>query len=196
MAKFIVTLLFVLCSQASFGCICWFEGFPAGYLDQNKLGEIPEYYILHAKIIDINIGDNVCQKDPGRHGNLVNVLVYKSWPPTRNVSDTLTLFNDDYCAYPFVTDSTYLIGARTFDRYLYTSQCEGTQLYSKLEDSLNILGPGKPPVSDNSYWTDIRQHSPPPKSYSDGSSIILILSVLVNVVLILGFLIKKESCEM
>ncbi len=62
------------------------------------------------------------------------------------MNDTVTIMNDESdCQSGFLKDSTYLIGAWNSNRYLGTSQCEGTGLLSQFMNQLDSLGEGGTP---------------------------------------------------
>ena len=146
MRQFSIILLSIL-TTPSFSCTCWNDSFPLTYLDQNDtLPSSQQHYIIKGIVIDNQIGSNVYNR--WGHGNLVNVKVLEYWPKEAIMNDTVTIINDEMtCASGFKLDSIYLIGAYNTHRYLATSSCEGTGLFSKFENLIDSLGTGGIPQS-------------------------------------------------
>ncbi len=146
MRTLIIIALFIF-STPSYGCICWNDSFPLTYLNRNDtLPTNQQHYIIKGIVIDNQIGSKVYNRFG--HGNLVNIKVLEYWPKDAIMNDTITIMNDESdCASGFIQDSTYLIGAWNSNRYLATSECEGTGLFSEFENVIDSLGEGGIPKS-------------------------------------------------
>lgn len=101
------------------------------------------------------------------------------------MNDTLTIVNDELdCASGFLKDSTYLIGAWNTNRYLGTSQCEGTGLFSEYAHLIGQLGEPGIPRTDQHYIPEAGQ---PSKWTWDINTFLMVTfgcSLLLNIVLL------------
>jgi hypothetical protein len=148
--KQFVLLFFLFSWIPSFSCICWNEDFPLKYLNPSEIyPDNLKRFIIKGRVIDNQVGANVYNR--WGPGNLANIKVLEYWPKDGGMNDTITLFDDEgTCGVFFMQDSIYLIGAWNAHRYLATSRCEGTGLFSEYAHLVESLGePGLPKTRDS-----------------------------------------------
>lgn len=153
----------------------------------------PTRFIIKGIVIDTNIGQNVYNR--WGHGQLINIKVSEFWPKDAIINDTLTIIDDELsCAVHFVKDSTYLIGAYDAHRYLATSSCEGTILFSEWADQITKLGQSGTPKTDKQFRFNSESplESEPNLSLPKWIVITLVISIILNIALIV-WRIKKAS---
>jgi len=162
-------------------------------MQNDTLPENKKVLVFKGKVVDLEVCDSVFNKFG--YSNLINIEVEEYWPEDALKflgGNVVTVFNDEGdCQVHFEKDSSYLVRAYSFNRYLATSICEGTKLLSKSTNDLELLGEGGKPDFD----IPIKQQE---NEINDefGSeelkSVLLFLSALINLILIVYFF-KKNS---
>ena len=189
---FLVLFFGVFLYNAAIGCTCTNQPI-MDYLQQNDSLSLNEkVLVIRGRVLDVGVGDSVFNKFG--QGNLINVKVLEYWPKDALKflnGDIVTVFNDESdCAINFKKDSSYLIRAYSFNRYLATSICEGTKLLSKSLDDIELLGAGSEPNSLNMPDQKLNQEN---KISASLLILLLALSGLVNLVLIILFIRTRSK---
>lgn len=142
-----------------------------------------QHYIIKGIVINTEVGLNVYNR--WGHGNLVNVKVLEYWPNDAIMNDTVTIMNDESsCASWLAQDSTYLIGAWNTNRYLATSLCEGTDLFSKYENLIERLGESGTPRTGKISVPKLIEEEPESEVQNHWWVVAFAVSLLINLVLI------------
>lgn len=192
---FFLVLLVVLIQRVT-ACICYPPSVTE-YLAQNDT--LPQnQQVLILKGVVHSVEDSLIINKFG-YGKVVQVEVLEYWPQNSlkfMSTPYLTIFNDELdCGVSFKKDSTYLIRAYSFNRYLATSECEGTKLLSQSSEDVKELGSGSvlkldqvnhASVSENEFT----ENEIPRKD--NAVMILLIISVLINVFLAVIVVFKNR----
>ena len=178
---------FLIAANSAYSCSCYPISIDE-YLHQNDSLKFPDFYVIKGIVVE--------NKSSLYHkfgaGSAVDIKILEVWPKVKNhyfVKGTITIFNDENdCKVDFIKDSTYLVMARTFGRYLQTSECEGTVLLKDNTEDLSGIGESKKFVVDDAD-TDQPQNE---NALHDHYDVQFIVSIIVNVIL-LFLLLKKSS---
>jgi hypothetical protein len=186
--KILYSILFVLIPSVSFGCTCFYR--PLGEIIESdkKRPENSRNLYIKAKILGRNT--SVYGLPYAVNSTNVQILEYWHYKEIGFDSDTLTIFDDVPCGSEFEKDSVHLIIA-TLDYDIYrTSGCLGNERFTSYGEDINLLG--------KSFEIQVFKNSKPDlgqktEEHSLGASkIIILLSVLLNVVLALTLLKRKN----